>query len=137
MLVEFDLECRHRTANGSQILTVHVISHAVTASRSEAAQRNRPAPLRSVERVIEPSILAYSVRFRPVETDVVQSSQVFSAREHLRFINPDPLREELFARGRQIFSFPRIRARFLRPTKVRPYHAPDADGGREIILDHI
>src|SRR5579872_5998001 len=79
VLVEFEVKGCYWPADGTEILAVHVVCDLVSAFR-ETPQCDLAGPMRCVEGVVQVAILAYRVSFRPVKTDVVQTTEIFSAR---------------------------------------------------------
>src|ERR1035441_2104812 len=109
MLLELDIQRGGWSTNCSQIPAVHVVRNAVSAP-GKAPQRYFAAPLRRVEGIVHTAVLPNHVSLRPVETDVVQSPDVLSAREHILFIDAQPLFEIPLARRRQVAALLRRRA---------------------------
>src|ERR1700729_1735631 len=109
MLLELDIQRGGGSADRSQILAVYVVGNAVRAL-GKAPQRDFPAPLRGVEGVVHTAVLANHVCLRPVETDVVQSPDVLSTREHFLFVDLNPLFEILLACRRKVAPLLRRRA---------------------------
>src|ERR1035438_3472096 len=134
MLLDLDVQRGGGSADRSQILAVHVVGNAVSAL-GKAPQRNSATPLRRIEGVVHTAVLANRVSLRPVKTDVVQSPDVFSAREHFFFVDANPLFEILLACRRKVAALPLCRA--FRPREVGSHDAAHTDGGGEIVLRHI
>src|SRR5579864_695579 len=88
VFLKLDVDGSRRTADRSQILAVHVVGNVIDAIGGKTTQSNLPFPLSREECVIQVAILADGVRLRPVKADVVERSQVLSAREHLLLVNP-------------------------------------------------
>src|SRR5205809_750335 len=82
----------------AQVPTILIVHQSIGLS-GKAVQTDSPVPLRRVERVKKAAAFPDRVRFRPIESDVVQAAQVLAARKHFLFVDVDPLLEVALARG--------------------------------------
>ena len=62
---------RNRTVNDSEVFPVHIIDNVIRAI-VQASQFQPTLPIRRVERVIHLLIFADHVRFRQIETNIVE-----------------------------------------------------------------
>ena len=83
-----------RAVGLSVICAIHIV-HDVIIAILETAQLHKSIPMPGKKRVIHFSVFTNCMRFGAIESNVVQIAQIFSARQHLFFVQPDPFFEKL------------------------------------------
>ena len=91
MLRKIGRQVRDRTVNDPEVFPVHVIDDVIRAI-VQAAQLQRAFPIRGIKRVVHLLVFADDMRFGQIETDVIQRSQILTAREILLLIKLEPFR---------------------------------------------
>src|SRR5271165_1342882 len=113
----------------SEILAVHVVEDAIGAVL-KTTQLNRPVPCSGKERIVKVAALADNMRLRTIEPDVVKIAEILASRQHLVFVDAQPLFKHFLALRSQ------VRLAVFRDKLRQHEHRSDnsayADSGSEI-----
>src|ERR1022692_119408 len=130
MLMELGRHSSRWAVHFAEIFVVHIIDDAISAV-FEATQFNRPAPSRSEERIVEFLVFADDMSFRMIEPDVVKISEILASRQHLVFIDKQPLLKYLLALRRQVRLV--VLLHKVRQYENRPHNSAHTNGGSKVI----